>query len=59
MSPKERRDAITQDSLSFLRIVDEDAINCKRGALLLIVHISTASTIQHGFDAAQRWVQTK
>jgi len=51
---KERRDAITQNGLSFLRIVDEGAINCKRGAPLLIVYISTVSAIQHGFDAAQR-----
>jgi len=56
---KERRDAIIQNGLSFLRIVDEGAINCKRGAPFLIVYISTVSAIQHGFDAAQRWVQTK
>ena len=42
MSPKERRDAITQNGLSFLRIVDERTINCKRGAPFLIVYISTA-----------------
>lgn len=41
-SPKERRDAITQNGLSYLRIVDEGAINCKRGAPFLIVYISTA-----------------
>jgi hypothetical protein len=54
---KERRDAITQNGLSFLRIVDAGAINCKCGAPFLIVYISTVSVIQHGFDAAQRWVQ--
>jgi hypothetical protein len=40
--PKERRDAITQNGLSFLRIVDEGAINCKRCAPFLIVYFSTA-----------------
>jgi len=42
MSPKERRDAITQNGLSSLRIVDERTINCKRGAPFLIVYSSTA-----------------
>ena len=33
---------MTQDGLSFLRIVDEGAINCKCGAPFLIVYSSTA-----------------
>jgi hypothetical protein len=58
-SPKEMTGPNTQVGLSFLRIADEAAINCQRGALFLIVYISTASAVQHGFDAAQRWGQTK
>jgi hypothetical protein len=50
------RDAITQNGVSFLRIVDQGAINRQCDAPFLMVDISTASAIQHGFDAAQRWV---
>jgi hypothetical protein len=44
---------------SFLRIVDEGVFNCKHGAPFVTVYISTASTGQHKFDAAQRWVETR
>ena len=61
---KKRRDAITQNGLSFLRIVDEGAINCKRGAPFLIVYSSTArrlfnaGSMQHsdGFKRSKRTI---
>jgi len=47
MSPKERRDAITQNGLSSLRIVDERTINCKRDAPFLIVDSLTARRLSN------------
>jgi hypothetical protein len=46
---EERR--ITQNGLSFLRIVDEGTIHCKRGAPLLIVYSSTARRLFNTVDA--------
>ena len=59
MSPKTGEMRLHNSGLSFLRIVDEVAINCQRGTPFVIVYISTASSGQHEFDAARRWVQTK
>ena len=50
---------LRNNGLSFLRVVDEVAITCKRGTPFLIVYISTASAGQHEFDGAQRLVQAK
>ena len=47
---------LRNNCVSFLRIVDGSAINRQCGAPFVTVHISTASAVQHGFDAAQRCI---